>query len=105
MGKYPYLSERKACRILRVPRSTLRYAEVPAVDETTLRHGVLAVANLYGRYGYRTVCGLLSSAGWETSEAVVRSGDPPTNLDMTLSPPILQSIPVFREAAQTPSNG
>ena len=72
MGNYPYLSERKACRILRVPRSTLRYAEVPAVDEIALRHGVLAVANLYGRYGYLTVCGLLSGSGWETSETVVR---------------------------------
>ena len=55
VGKYPHLSERKACRILGVPRSTLRYAEVPRVDEAALRHGVLAVANLYGRYGYRTV--------------------------------------------------
>jgi transposase InsO family protein len=42
------------------------------VDEAALRHGVLEVANLYGRYGYRTVCCLLSGAGWETSEAVVR---------------------------------
>ena len=50
----------------------MRYAEVPLVDETALRHGVLEVANLYGRYGYRTVCGLLSGAGWQTSEAVVR---------------------------------
>ena len=72
MGKYPHLSERKACRILGVPRSTLRYAEVARVDEAALRHGVLAVANLYGRYGDRTVCGLLSGAGWQTSEAVVR---------------------------------
>jgi hypothetical protein len=50
----------------------LRYAEVPRVDETALRHGVFAVANGYGRYGYRTVCGLLSGAGWETSVAAVR---------------------------------
>jgi hypothetical protein len=50
----------------------MRYAEVPLVDETALRHGVLEVANLYGRYGYRTVYGLLSGAGWQASEAVVR---------------------------------
>ena len=50
----------------------MRYAQVPPVDETALRCGVLEVANLYGRYGYRTVCGLLSGAGWQTSEAVVR---------------------------------
>lgn len=53
-------------------KSTSRYAEVPTVDETALRHGVLAVANLYGHYGYRTVWGLLSGAGWKTTEAVVR---------------------------------
>ena len=50
----------------------MRYAQVPQLNEAPLRHGVLEVANLYGRYGYRTVCGLLSGAGWETSEAVVR---------------------------------
>jgi transposase InsO family protein len=72
VGKYARLSERRACQILGVDRSTLRHAEVPLVDETSLRHGVLEVANLYGRYSYRTVCGLLSGAGWQTSEAVVR---------------------------------
>ena len=41
-------------------------------SETALRQGVLSVANLYGRYGYRTVYGLLSGAGWETTPAVVR---------------------------------
>jgi len=35
-------------------------------------HGVLEVANLYGRYGYRTVFDLLSAAGRQTGEAVVR---------------------------------
>jgi hypothetical protein len=72
VGKYPRLSEHRACQILGVARSTLRYAELPLVDETALRHGVLEVANLYGRYGYRTVSGLLSGAGWQASEAVVR---------------------------------
>lgn len=72
MGKYPKLSERWACRILGVSRSTLRYREVPRADETPLRHGVLEVANLYGRYGYRTVFDLLRAAGWKTTESVVR---------------------------------
>jgi len=72
VGKYPKLSERRACRMLGVARSTLRYQGVPQADETPLRHGVLEVANLYGRYGYRTVFDLLSAAGWQTTEAVVR---------------------------------
>ena len=72
MGKYPKLSERLACLILGVPRSTIRYQEVPQADETPLRYSVLAVANLYGRYGYRTVFDLLAAAGWQTTESVVR---------------------------------
>ena len=50
----------------------MRYQEVPQADETPLRHGVLEVANLYGRYGYRTVFDLLVAAGWQTTESVVR---------------------------------
>jgi putative transposase len=72
VGKYPKLSERLACLILDVPRSTIRYQEVPQADETPLRYSVLAVANLYGRYGYRTVFDLLAAAGWQTTESVVR---------------------------------
>jgi len=72
VGKYPKLSEPGACLILGVPRSTMRYQEVPQADETPLRHGVLEVANLYGRYGHRTVFDLLSAAGWRRSEALVR---------------------------------
>ena len=55
--------------MLGVARSTMRYAQVPLVDEAALPRGVLEAADLYGRYGYRTVCGLLSGAGWHTSEA------------------------------------
>lgn len=72
MGKYPKLSERRACRILGVARSSMRYEQVPQADETPLRQGVLEVANLYARYGYRTVFDLLATAGWQTSESVVR---------------------------------
>ena len=72
VGKYRKLSERRACLILGVPRSTMRYEQVPQADETPLRHGVLEVANLYGRYGYRTVFDLLLAAGWQTAESVVR---------------------------------
>jgi transposase InsO family protein len=50
----------------------MRYHGVPPADEAPLRHGVLEVANLYGRYGYRTVFDLLAAAGWETTESVVR---------------------------------
>jgi len=50
----------------------MRYREVPQADETPLGHGVLEVANLYGRYGYRRVFDLHSTAGWQTTESVVR---------------------------------
>jgi len=51
VGKYLKLSEPRACLMLGVPRSTMHYQEVPKADETPLSHGVLEVANLYGRYG------------------------------------------------------
>eukprot|EP01041_Mallomonas_annulata_P015274 gene15274-32362_t len=36
VGKYPQLSERRACLILGVARSTMRYAQVPQRDEAAL---------------------------------------------------------------------
>ena len=59
------VSERIACRVVGQPRTTQRYAPVPRSDEIELTHAVLELANLYGRYGYRTVTGLLRNQGWD----------------------------------------
>ena len=71
-GKYPKLSERRACLLLGVASSTMRYAQVPQLDETALRQGVMEAVNLYGHHGFRPLCDLLKLAGCNTSEAVVR---------------------------------
>jgi hypothetical protein len=58
------VSQRIACRVVGQPRTTQRYEPVPRADEPALTHAILELANLYGRYGYRTVTGLLQQQGW-----------------------------------------
>ena len=50
-------------------RSTQRKAPSVPDDEAALRDEIVALARLYGRYGYRRVTALLRVAG-----AVLRSG-------------------------------
>ena len=58
------VSQRIACRLVGQPRATQRYEAVPRAGESALTHAILELANLYGRYGYRTVTGLLQQQGW-----------------------------------------
>ena len=58
------VSERIACRVVGQPRPTQRYEAVPRTDEPALTHAIVELASLYGRYGYRTVTGLLQGQGW-----------------------------------------
>lgn len=58
------VSERRACRLLRQPRSTQRYAPQTAEDETALVQRTIELASSYGRYGYRQVTRLLQREGW-----------------------------------------
>jgi hypothetical protein len=58
------VSERIACRVVGQPRTTQRYEAVPRDDESALTRAILELANLYGRYGYRTITGLLQAQGW-----------------------------------------
>jgi putative transposase len=55
VGKYAKLSERRACLILGVLGSTLRYEQAPKAAETPLRHGVMEVANLLALYVARHI--------------------------------------------------
>ena len=57
-------SERRACRVLRQPRTTQRYVPKLAADEHVLRERITELAREYGRYGYRRVAALLRIAGW-----------------------------------------
>ena len=60
------VSERRACRVLKQPRTTQRYVPKP-VDEVTLTERVIELAREYGRYGYRRVMALLRVEGWRVN--------------------------------------
>jgi len=58
------ISERRACRVLSQPRSTQRRRPQTADDEAALTADIIALAQQYGRYGYRRITALLRTAGW-----------------------------------------
>ena len=58
------VSERRACRVLKQPRTTQRYMPKPAPDERVLTERIIELAGAYGRYGYRRVTALLRMEGW-----------------------------------------
>jgi len=63
----PGVSERRACGVLRQPRSTQRRkAHVPD-DEPRLVASIVDLAAQYGRYGYRRVTALLRREGWRVN--------------------------------------
>src|SRR4051794_8383289 len=61
------ISERLACKVLGQHRSTQRKAPSAPDDEAALRDEIIALAKLYGRYGYRRVTALPRVAGWCTN--------------------------------------
>jgi len=61
------VSERKACRVLRQPRSTQRYSVKTANDEENLTKRIVELATRYGRYGYRRITGELRDEGWRVN--------------------------------------
>ena len=58
------VSERRACRALGQHRSTRRELPRGRDDEATLTADLVALAERYGRYGYRKISALLKAAGW-----------------------------------------
>ena len=73
MDKYQ-ISERSACGLVGLSRTTWRHLPIPRDDETPMRTEVIRLASTYGRYGYRTIAGLMRNAGWlsATSAKVAR---------------------------------
>ncbi len=61
------VSERRACRILRQPRSTQRYAPIERDDEAPLTRRIIELASAFGRYGYRRITALLRREGWRVN--------------------------------------
>ncbi len=58
------ISERFACRVLGQHRSTQRKVPRGRSDEEALTADIIALAQEYGRYGYRRITALLREAGW-----------------------------------------
>jgi transposase InsO family protein len=61
------VSERRACRVLGQARSTQRRQLWVKDDEAALTREIVDLAGRYGRYGYRTVTGLLKLSGWRVN--------------------------------------
>ncbi|WP_246413473.1 IS3 family transposase, partial [Methylobacterium brachythecii] len=59
-----HVSERRACRALGQHRSTQRKIPRGRDDEAALTADLVALAEQYGRYGYRKISALLKAAGW-----------------------------------------
>jgi putative transposase len=58
------VSERRACRALGQHRSTQRKVPRGRDDEEALTADLVALAEKYGRYGYRKISALLKATGW-----------------------------------------
>src|SRR5437773_10364446 len=61
------VSERRACRVARIPVSTLRY-ESRQEPRTALRLRIREIAQVRVRYGYRKIRVLLNREGWKVGK-------------------------------------
>lgn len=61
------MSERRACRVIRISRSSQRYEGLCSNAERPLTQRIVALATRYGRYGYRRITALLCQEGWRVN--------------------------------------
>ncbi len=61
------VSQRRACAVIKQPRSTQRREPVRRNDEDALTEAIIRLASEYGRYGYRRITALLQLEGWEVN--------------------------------------
>ena len=61
------VSERRACRVLGVPRSSQRYVGAEREREEELLLRIRALAREHPRYGYRRIRALLRREGWSVN--------------------------------------
>ena len=64
------VSERRACRVARIPVSTFRY-ESQQEPRTALRLWIREIAQVRVRYGYRKIRVLLKREGWNVGKKLV----------------------------------
>jgi putative transposase len=63
-------SERRACRVARIPISTFRYESMQE-PRTALRLRIREIAQTRVRYGYRKIRVLLNREGWKVGKKLV----------------------------------
>jgi len=61
------VSERRACHVIGQHRATQRRVPTPRHDEADLTRAIVALAERFGRYGYRRMTALLRAGGWRVS--------------------------------------
>jgi len=61
------VSERRACRVIQIARSSQRYPYRSVEVDAPLTKQIVALANRYGRYGYRRITALLRREGWQVN--------------------------------------
>ena len=61
------VSQRRACAVIKQPRSTQRREAIKRDDEDALTQAIIRLASEYGRYGYRRITALLQAEGWEVN--------------------------------------
>jgi hypothetical protein len=57
------VSERRACRVLLQARAIQRYSRYLPTEHEKIRSRTIALAEQYGRYGYRRIMALLGAEG------------------------------------------
>jgi putative transposase len=58
------ISLRRACKNIGISRTTQEYEPKKDDFEVKLTERMIALAKEYGRYGYRTITGMLNMEGW-----------------------------------------
>ncbi len=61
------VSERRVCRTFGQHRSTQRKVPCGLPDEARLTEDIIALAEEFGRYGYRMITGMLNNSGWHVN--------------------------------------
>ena len=61
------MSERRACRVVGVARSTHQFRPTQKADEGRLDEAILAVVRKHPRFGYRRVWAVLVADGWRVN--------------------------------------
>ena len=66
-------SVRRACRVLKLNRSTYQYRlKLPSFKQQRLKTRIVALSIKYPRYGYRRIRALLDQEGWLVSRKLVQ---------------------------------